>query len=86
MIILQESKFELLFEMAVIAFIDGYYREVVASLAASIERLYEFYIFAVALNRGITEAEILHKLLTETQKKYRMKYEGKHYSIMSVPT
>ena len=58
MIILQESKFELLLEMGVLAFVDGYYREAVASLAASIERLYEFYIFAVAQNRGINEVEI----------------------------
>ncbi|PKM89155.1 MAG: hypothetical protein CVU87_05880 [Firmicutes bacterium HGW-Firmicutes-12] len=58
-IILHENKFELLFEMGVLAFIDGYYREAVTNLAASLERLYEYYINIVLLHRGINYKDIM---------------------------
>jgi hypothetical protein len=43
-VVVQELKFELLAEYACNAILDGYYREAVASFAASMERFYEFYI------------------------------------------
>ncbi len=39
-----EERFELLFKSGVQAYFDGYYREAVSSIAASVERLYEFAI------------------------------------------
>lgn len=43
-VVLQNHKFELLFELGLNAIIDGYYRDAVSSLTASLERFYEFYI------------------------------------------
>lgn len=40
--IIQEAKYEVLFEIGANAIIDGYYREGVASFAAALERFYEF--------------------------------------------
>lgn len=42
-VILNNLKFELLFEMGLNAFIDGYPREAVSSFSSSLERFYEFY-------------------------------------------
>lgn len=42
-VILDNIKFELLFEAGVNAVIDGYYRESVSSFASSLERFFEFY-------------------------------------------
>lgn len=42
-VILDNVKFELLFEMGLNAIIDGYPREAVSSFASAIERFYEFY-------------------------------------------
>ncbi|WP_080715787.1 hypothetical protein [Xanthomonas arboricola] len=44
--ILQQQKFEVLFDIAAHAILDGYYRESVSSFAASLERFYEFSIRA----------------------------------------
>jgi hypothetical protein len=46
-IILQVPKYELLFDLGVMAFLDGYTREAVTSFATSIERFYEFSIKAL---------------------------------------
>lgn len=42
--ILQQQKFEVLFDIGAHAILDGYYRESVSSFAASLERFYEFSI------------------------------------------
>ncbi|HCG6606972.1 TPA: hypothetical protein NJ227_004372 [Vibrio parahaemolyticus] len=42
-VILDNIKFELLFEMGANALLDGYYREAVSSFASALERFYEFY-------------------------------------------
>jgi len=42
-VILDNLKFELLYEMGLNALIDGYPREAVSSFVASLERFYEFY-------------------------------------------
>jgi hypothetical protein len=41
---LAEEKFDVLFEIAINAIIDGYYREAISSFAASLERFYEYAI------------------------------------------
>jgi len=48
--ILQQQKFEVLFDIGAHAIIDGYYRESVSSFTASLERFYEFAINVFLLN------------------------------------
>lgn len=55
--VIQEQKFEVLFDFGVMALIDGYPREAVTSIAASLERFYEFYVFTTCLKHGIDLAE-----------------------------
>ncbi|OOR12564.1 hypothetical protein BW897_12745 [Bacillus cereus] len=38
----QEEPFEILFDMGILALLDGYYREAVSNFAASLERFHEF--------------------------------------------
>jgi hypothetical protein len=40
--VLQQHRFEILFEIAVYAILDGYYREAVSSFTSGIERFYEY--------------------------------------------
>jgi hypothetical protein len=42
--ILQQQKFEVLFEIGAYAILDGYYREAVSSFSTSLERFYEFVV------------------------------------------
>jgi hypothetical protein len=53
--ILQEQKFELLFDIGAYALIDGYYREAVSSFTSSLERFYEFFVASVLFENGIGE-------------------------------
>ena len=51
--VVQAHQFELLSEIALKAIIDGYNRDSVASFAAALERLYEFYIQLVFEENGV---------------------------------
>ncbi len=51
---IQEQKFEILFDLGAMALLDGYPREAISSIAASLERFYEFYIQVVSLKHGVT--------------------------------
>lgn len=51
--ILQEQKFELLFDIGAYAIVDGYFREAVSSFTSSLERFYEFFIVSVLLESEI---------------------------------
>ena len=53
--LVENEKFELLFELGFNGLIDGYFREAVSSFAASLERFYEFAIRA-ALERDVDVA------------------------------
>lgn len=53
--LLQQLKFELLFDIGAHAILDGYYREAVSSFAASLERFYEFAIRAFLHNAGASQ-------------------------------
>lgn len=55
-ICVQEQKFEVLFELALNAIVDGYYREAVASFLSSLERFYEFYLRVMFAKRGLDDA------------------------------
>lgn len=57
---LQEQKFEVLFDIGAMALIDGYPREAITSFAASLERFYEFYIKIISIKHGVNK-EILNK-------------------------
>ena len=52
-IVIESPKFSILFELGVLAWSAGFYRESVANMASSLERLYEFYIFYITSEKGI---------------------------------
>jgi len=51
---IQEQKFEVLFDLGAMALLDGYPREAVSSIAASLERFYEFYVQVISLKHGVS--------------------------------
>ena len=51
--LLQQQKFEVLFDIGAYAILDGYYREAVSSFTSSLERFYEFFIKVVCLSKDI---------------------------------
>lgn len=53
---LQNMKFEVLFELALHAILDGYYREAVSSFTSSMERFFEFYVKLDCSRHGVSEA------------------------------
>ena len=57
--ILQQMHFEVLADTALQALLDGYTREAVSSIAASLERFHEFYCHAVLLTRGVDGAQVI---------------------------
>ncbi|MGY3620886.1 hypothetical protein [Bradyrhizobium sp. USDA 10063] len=57
-VVLQQQKFELLFDIGACALVDGYYREAVSSFTSSLERFHEFFIRAVFLQNGATHSDI----------------------------
>ena len=52
-VIYDERKHDILFESACYAYLNGYEREAVTSYAASLERLYEFFIRVISRKYGI---------------------------------
>lgn len=55
--VLQQDRFQLLFEAGLHALIDGYPREAVADFASSLERFYEFYFRMHCRASGIARAD-----------------------------
>lgn len=55
---IQEQKYELLFELAVMALLDGYPREAATGMAASLERFYEFAIRVLCAKHGINDSDL----------------------------
>ncbi|MDT8311521.1 MAG: hypothetical protein RQ732_08765 [Methylophaga sp.] len=51
--VIQEQKFEVLFAVGTLAIKDGYPREAISSIAASLERFYEFFIKVICLKNNI---------------------------------
>ncbi len=52
-VLLQQQKFEMLFEVGANAILDGYYREAVSSFASSLERAYQFFSTVCLIERGV---------------------------------
>lgn len=63
-VILQNQKFEILFNIGAHAILDGYYREAVSSFSSSLERFYEF-----ALRTLLEKSSGSDKLFQEVWKK-----------------
>jgi hypothetical protein len=53
--ILSNPKFEVLFEMGLLAFDDGYTREAVATMAASVEEFFRFFVKCIFAKRKLYE-------------------------------
>ncbi len=51
--ILQQERFEILFDIGGHAILDGYYREAVSSFSTSLEQFYEFFVKVVFLSKGM---------------------------------
>ena len=51
--VIQQMKFELLSDMAILAIVDGYYRDAIASFIGALERLHEFFVEAMCRKRDI---------------------------------
>ena len=47
--VLQNQKFEILFDFGLMALVDGYTREAITNFASSLERFYGFYVFTTCL-------------------------------------
>jgi hypothetical protein len=56
-LVITQQKHEILFEVAVHAIVDGYYREAISSFAASLERYYEFFIKVISVELPCEEFE-----------------------------
>jgi hypothetical protein len=55
---LSNLKFEVLFQSGAMALLDGYVREAVSSIAAALERFYEFYIRVMLLKHDIPPQDL----------------------------
>ena len=51
--VIQQTKFEILSDMAIQAIVDGYYRDAIASFMSTLERLYEFFMEVSFRKRGL---------------------------------
>ena len=57
---LRQPRFKILFESGALALMDGYFREAVATVAASLERFHEYWIRVVLIHQSIN-AEVFEK-------------------------
>lgn len=55
--LLQQQKFEILFDIGAYAIVDGYYREAVSSFTSALERFYEFFIKVLCISKNIDWAK-----------------------------
>lgn len=60
-IVLKEQLFEVLYEVSAVAYVEGYYRDAVASSSAALERFYEFVI-RLLLSEKIKDESIIEKV------------------------
>lgn len=67
----RKHKFEVLFDLGTRALMDGYAREAVASFAAALERFFEFYVRAVALERAAGAEEDFARALAALDSTWR---------------
>lgn len=53
--VLQEEKYEVLFELAAMALLDGYPREATVGMASALERFYEFYVRVLSSKHAVDD-------------------------------
>lgn len=71
--ILANAKYELLFDMGIIAYDNGYYREAVGNFAASLERFFEFSSWVMLDNMGMpkkTYGNIWKEIRNQSERQY----------------
>jgi hypothetical protein len=69
--VLQQQKFEILFEIGAYAIVDGYYREAVSSFTSSLERFYEFFVRASLIEAKVaanTIADVWRLVATQSER------------------
>lgn len=76
---LQSERFELLFEIAMHALIDGYYREAVTSFSSALERFCEFAVAVLLKESGI--ASDLRQDLWKEVAKQSERQHGAHFFL-----
>lgn len=54
---LQDPPFDLMFELAALALVDGYYREAIVGAHTAIERFFEFYVGVALHEHGVADDE-----------------------------
>lgn len=57
-IVLQQHRFEVLFDIGAYAINDGYYREAISSFSSALERFYEYYIKVICYSKKISSSII----------------------------
>lgn len=57
--LVQQQRFELLFELGIHAILDGYYREAISAFSAALERFYQFSFHVLTLHSGGSDASFL---------------------------
>lgn len=55
-VMLQQQKFQVLFDIGAMGLVDGYPREFVLTTASALERFFEYYVRVVSLKHGIEHA------------------------------
>lgn len=70
-VFVRKQKFEMLFDLGTRALLDGYAREAVASFSASLERFFEFYVRAYALERASERSGEFGSALTTLEVTWR---------------
>lgn len=68
---LRKQKFEMLFDLATRALLDGYGREAVASFAAALERFFEFYVRVFVLEQAAVKNEDFQETLVRFDASWR---------------
>ena len=61
---IQQLKFQILFDIGAMTLLDGYPREAITSIAAALERFYEFVVSAISIKH-----DIMHDDFTKTWKR-----------------
>jgi hypothetical protein len=82
---LQEQKFEVLYDLAANAILDGYYREAVVSFTSALERFYEFYIQVMAIKRNVPEKEFEEawkRVAAQSERQYGAYENGDTYHFL----
>ena len=68
---IQAQKFEILFDSGAMALLDGYPREAVASMAAALERFYEYCVLVICLKHGVAHEAFVNAWAAVTRQSER---------------